>query len=47
MDTITEFLLNSAGQYDLGSLIKLFTLMIGVDGIIGVIYVIFKAAHGR
>lgn len=47
MDSIIEFLVNAQGTYDLGSLIKLFGLMIGMDGIILTIYSIVKGFNGR
>ena len=47
MNEFIEFLANAQGQYDLGSLFKLFTAMIAIDGIIGIIYAFLKGAHGR
>ncbi len=47
MDAIIEFLVNAEGLYDIGSLIKLFGLMIGADGIIMVIYAITRGFSGK
>lgn len=47
MDIIFKELVNSVGQYDLGSIVKLFTYMIAFDGIIGVIYAVIKGFHGK
>lgn len=47
MDSIIEFLVNSQGLYDLGSMVKLFGLIIAIDGVIMTIYAIIKGFHGR
>ena len=47
MDSILQFLVNAEGLYDLGSIIKLFLLMIGADGFIGFIYALTRGFNGR
>lgn len=47
MDSIIEFLVNNNGVYDLGSMIKLFGLIIAIDGVIMTIYAIIRGFHGR
>lgn len=44
---ITEFLINANGLYDIGSFVKLFLLMIGIDGVIMTIYAIVRGFAGR
>lgn len=44
---IFKELANAAGQYDLGSIVRLFTYMIAIDGIIGIIYAVIKGFHGK
>lgn len=47
MDTMIEFLMNSNGAYDLGSMIKMLGLMIAIDGIIMTIYAIVRGFNGK
>ena len=47
MDAIIEFLVNSQGAYDLGSMVKLFGFIIAVDGMIMTIYAIIRGFNGR
>lgn len=47
MDAIIEFVQNASGAFDIGSIIKLFGLMIGVDGMVLTIYAIVKGFNGR
>lgn len=47
MESIIEFLVNANGAYDLGSIIKLFGLMVAIDGTVLTIYAIIKGFHGR
>lgn len=43
---ILDFIMNAQGAYDLGSLIKLFMIMIGMDGICMMIYsLMFGSSH--
>lgn len=47
MDNILQFLVNAEGLYDLGSIVKLFLVQIGIDGFIMIIYALIKAFHGK
>ena len=47
MDGILEFIVNAEGLYDLGSMIKLFVLMIGFDGVIAIIHAILHGSSGK
>ena len=47
MDEILQFLANAEGLYDIGSIIKLFLIQVGLDGVIMMIYAIFRGFHGK
>lgn len=47
MEEFLALIANAEGLYDLGSVIKLFTIMIGFDGVIGIIYAIIKGSSGK
>lgn len=47
MDAIVNFLVNAEGLYDLGSMIKLFTLMIGIDGMVMTIFAIVRGFNSK
>ena len=47
MDALIEFLANAEGIFDFASMIKLFGFMIGVDGIVMMIYAIVRGFNGR
>lgn len=47
MEGIVEFLVNAQGMYDIGSIVKLFGIMIGIDGTIMTIYAIVRGFNGR
>ena len=42
MDEILQFLVNAEGLYDIGSIIKLFLIQVGLDGVIMIIYAVFR-----
>lgn len=46
MDAILEYVLVD-GSFTLGSIIKMFMVMIGLDGFILSIYVVFKGLGGK
>lgn len=46
MDTVLEYVLVDGG-FSLGSIIKIFMLMIGMDGFILAIYSVFKTLGGK
>lgn len=47
MEELMNLIANAEGLYDLGSVIKMFVLMIGFDGVIGIIYAIIKGSSGK
>ena len=47
MDEILQFLVNAEGLYDIGSIIKLFLIQVGLDGVIMIIYAVFRGLHGK
>lgn len=47
MDNILQFLVNAEGLYDLGSIVKLFLVQIGIDGFIMIVYALVKGFHGK
>ena len=47
MDVFIDFVVNSTGGYDIGSMIKLFGLIIGIDGMIMTIFAIVRGFNGK